>query len=90
MREKAKTDKINKMDVYDKYAFDITTATDAMKKQYDTDKKKMEDAAKIEQDKMIADYDSGTSEYESAFTTFETEQNSLLNNYESNRLNQVQ
>ncbi len=90
MRQKAKTDKVNKMDVYDKYSSDIKTATDAMKTQYDADKKAMEDAAKKEKETMISDYDTGTSEYESAFTTFETEQNALLNNYESNRLNQVQ
>lgn len=79
-----------KKDIYDTYAESLESGIDATKAQYETDKKAQLDAeaaAKAEYDKFTTDT---TNEIDSAFNTFQSEQNELLKNYESNRLNQVQ
>lgn len=77
-------------DIYDTYSESLKLGIDATKNQYETDRKaqlEAETAAKAEYDKFTTDT---TNEIDSAFNTFQSEQNSLLKNYESNRLNQVQ
>lgn len=77
-------------DIYDTYAESLESGIDATKAQYEADRKaqlEAEAAAKAEYDQFTTDT---TNEIDSAFNTFQSEQNELLKNYESNRLNQVQ
>lgn len=94
MREDAKKKLVDKklweMDIYDKYKTWLEWTTEEMKAQLEKDRAALEEAAKKEKETLVSDYDTWAAEYEWAFNTFETEQKDLLNNYESNRLNQVQ
>jgi len=77
-------------DIYDTYSESLKSGIDATKAQYETDRNaqlEAEAAAKAEYDKFTTDT---TNEIDSAFNMFQSEQNELLKNYESNRLNQVQ